>query len=56
MPQPAALSLKNAVAVITGAAGGIGGALALNLARRGCRLALADYKAEPLAQTAAAAK
>ena len=56
MPQPAALSLKNAVAVITGAAGGIGGALALNLARRGCRLALADYKAEPLAQTAAAAR
>jgi short-subunit dehydrogenase len=44
------------VAVVTGAAGGIGGAIALNLARRGCHLALADLKAEPLTQTAAIAR
>jgi short-subunit dehydrogenase len=50
------LSLKGAVALVTGAAGGIGGAIALNLARRGCHLALADYKAEALAQTAVAAR
>ena len=42
--------------MVTGAAGGIGGAIALNLARRGCHLALADLKAEPLAQNAAAAR
>ena len=56
MPHQPTLSLKDAVAVVTGAAGGIGGALALSLARRGCQLALADYKAEPLAETAAAAR
>jgi len=56
MPKPPKLPLKDAVAVVTGAAGGIGGAIALNLARRGCHLALADFKAEPLAQTAAAAR
>lgn len=50
------LSLKGAVAVVTGAAGGIGGAIALNLARRGCHLAVADYKAEQLTQTATAAR
>ena len=56
MQRPAILSLKNAVAVVTGAAGGIGGAIALSLARRGCHLALADYKAEPLKKTAEAAR
>jgi short-subunit dehydrogenase len=56
MASQPTLSLKDAVAVVTGAAGGIGGAIALNLARRGCRLALADYKPEPLAQTATAAR
>jgi short-subunit dehydrogenase len=35
-------NLKNSVAVITGAAGGIGHALALRLAREGAHLALAD--------------
>jgi short-subunit dehydrogenase len=50
------LSLTESVAVVTGAAGGIGGAIALNLARRGCHLALADFKAEPLSQTAMAAR
>jgi len=34
--------LKNRVAVVTGAASGIGQALAIALARRGCHLALAD--------------
>ena len=56
MPRQPTLPLKDAVAVVTGAAGGIGGAIALNLARRGCHLALADFKAEPLAQTATAAR
>jgi short-subunit dehydrogenase len=50
------LVLKDSVAVVTGAAGGIGGAIALNLAHRGCHLALADWKAEPLSQTATAAR
>ncbi len=42
--------------MVTGAAGGIGGAIALNLARRGCHLALSDYKTEPLARNAEAAR
>lgn len=40
------------VAAITGAASGIGRALALELARRGCHLALADLDVEALARTA----
>ena len=48
-------SLKDAVAVVSGAGGGIGGALALSLARCGCHLALTDIKAQPLAVAAAAA-
>ena len=46
------LPLLNGVAVITGAAGGIGGALASILAGRGCHLALADKEAEGLAAVA----
>jgi len=56
MPRQRELSLKNAVAVVTGAGGGIGGAIARNLARRGCHLALADFQGEALAQTAQAAQ
>lgn len=41
------------VAVVTGAGSGIGRALALNLAARGCRLALADISERGLAETAA---
>lgn len=41
------------VAVVTGAASGIGRALASELARRGCDLALADLDPEGLARTAA---
>ncbi len=44
--------LKSAVAVVTGAANGIGRALALRLAREGVELALADKEAEPLKETA----
>jgi len=50
------LPLKNLTAVITGAAGGIGAALALNLAARGTHLALADRNAEGLEATATAAR
>ena len=46
-------SVDNKVALVTGAAGGIGRALATALAVRGCHLALADVDAEGLAETAA---
>jgi len=41
------------VAVITGAGGGLGSALALGLAAKGCNLALADISEEALAKTIA---
>ncbi len=44
-------SLQDAVAVVTGAGSGIGRALALELARRGCALALADRDEAGLAAT-----
>ncbi len=45
---------KDQVAVITGAAGGLGRALSAQLAARGCHLALVDVSAEALADAAAA--
>jgi len=48
--------LRGGVAVLTGAASGIGQALALHLAREGCHLALADRDAAGLADTAARAR
>jgi short-subunit dehydrogenase len=47
------LNLKDRTAVITGAAGGIGRAIAAALARRSCHLALADIDDAALARTAA---
>jgi NAD(P)-dependent dehydrogenase (short-subunit alcohol dehydrogenase family) len=44
--------LSNRVAAITGAASGIGRALAVNLAKRGCSVALADVDRGGLAETA----
>jgi NAD(P)-dependent dehydrogenase (short-subunit alcohol dehydrogenase family) len=44
-------SFEGKVAVITGAGSGIGRALALNLARKGAKLALSDIDAEGLAET-----
>jgi short-subunit dehydrogenase len=46
------MRLSGRTAVITGAGGGIGRAIAVSLARRGCRLALVDVKEEGLAETA----
>ncbi len=43
--------LDDKVAAVTGAGSGIGRALALRLAREGCRLALSDVDADGLAAT-----
>ena len=49
-------TLRGGVAVVTGAASGIGAALAVNLARRGMHLALVDLNAAGLEATAAQAR
>ena len=49
-------SIRGCVAVVTGAGGGIGRALALDLAGRGAALALTDRDAVTLAETAAQAR
>ena len=48
--------LDDKVAAVTGAGGGIGRALALDLAGRGCRLALSDVSADGLEATTAAVR
>ena len=52
MNNPSTLDPRDGVAVITGAAGGIGAALALQLAARGCHLALVDVDEAGLEATA----
>ena len=56
MGTPTSLDPRGGVAVITGAAGGIGAALALQLAARGCHLALVDVNGAGLDATATAAR
>jgi len=56
MTRPSTLDPRGGVAVITGAAGGIGAALALQLAERGCHLALSDVNASGLEAVAAQAR
>jgi NAD(P)-dependent dehydrogenase (short-subunit alcohol dehydrogenase family) len=51
-----AMKLKNRTAVVTGAASGVGRAIALSLARRGCNLALADVQDAGLSETAGMAQ
>ena len=46
------LNLQDRTAVVTGAAGGIGRAIAVSLARRGCHLGLVDIDDAALAHTA----
>lgn len=50
------INLQDGVAVVTGAAGGIGAALALQLAEKGCHLALADVNGVGLTEVAAKAQ
>src|SRR3954447_23560357 len=52
IPMANRMSLDNRTAVITGAASGIGRALAVSLAARRCNLALVDINAAGLAETA----
>ncbi|MCI0546284.1 MAG: SDR family oxidoreductase [Candidatus Rokubacteria bacterium] len=54
MPQLAPGRLADRIAVVTGAAHGIGRASALRLAREGADLAVVDREAEPLAEVARA--
>ena len=50
--MPDRMRLRDRTAVVTGAASGIGRAIAVSLARRGCHLALADVNEAGLAETA----
>ena len=49
--MPGLMRLQNRTAVVTGAASGIGRAIAISLSRRGCHLALADVDEAKLEET-----
>src|ERR1700678_2119011 len=48
---PERMNLKSRTAIVTGAASGIGRAIAVSLAERGCNLALADVDEAGLTET-----
>jgi NAD(P)-dependent dehydrogenase (short-subunit alcohol dehydrogenase family) len=50
--MPEKMNLSNRTAIVTGAASGIGRAVAISLSRRACHLALADVNEAGLARTA----
>ena len=56
MPTTKTLQVRDGLAVLTGAGSGIGAALALQLADRGCHLALADINPAGLEATTAQAR
>ncbi len=52
-PKKSPMQLRDRVAIVTGAASGIGRAIATSLAQRGCNVAIADRDEAGLAETAA---
>ena len=56
MARVSKINLQDGVALVTGAAGGIGAALALQLAEKGCHLALADVNGSGLSEVAVKAQ
>ncbi|XP_061389950.1 uncharacterized oxidoreductase SSP0419-like [Musca vetustissima] len=51
-PKKTNISLSNEVAVITGSAGGLGREIAIDLAKRGCRIAIVDIQQTLAEETA----
>jgi len=56
MSQQPSMQLRGGVALVTGAASGIGASVAIQLAGKGCHLALVDYQADRLEEVATKAR